>query len=97
MREIADALEASPAMVLSGHIVGGAQPTAVRLALAYEGDDVLSCGLDILFWLRWHIEHGFDDVPPPRIIVNSERELPELVRVEMDFGYVDLDGPHLLD
>lgn len=88
MREIADALEASPAMVLSGNIIGGDRPTGVMLSLAYEGEDVLQCGLDLLFWLRWHTAHGFEHVRAPRIIVNSARELPELIRVEMDFGYV---------
>jgi len=88
MREIAAALAASPAIVLSGHIVGNDHPTGVMLSLAYEGDDVSACGVDILFWLRWHAVHGNGEVRPPRIIVNGARELPELVRLELDFGDV---------
>jgi len=88
MREIAAALAASPAIVLSGHIVGDDSPTGVMLSLAYEGEDVAACGADILFWLRWHVAHGNGDVRPPRIIVNHACELPELVRLELDFGDV---------
>ena len=88
MREIAAALAASPAMVLSGRLVGDDQPTGVMLSLAYEGEDVRACGADILFWLRWQVAHGNGDVRPPRIIINHACELPELVRLELDFGYV---------
>lgn len=88
LREIAEALEASPAIVLSGQIVGDDNPTGVMLSLAYEGDDVRACGADILFWMRWHVAHGSEAVRPPRIIVNRACELPELVRLELDFGDV---------
>jgi hypothetical protein len=88
LREIAEALEASPAIVLSGHIVGGDHPTGVMLSLAYEGDDVLACGKDILFWMRWHAAHGSMPVRSPRVIVNHAGDLPELVRLELDFGDV---------
>jgi hypothetical protein len=90
MREIAEALKASPAIVLSGQIVGGEdRPTGVMLSLAYEGDDIPACGADILFWLRWQAAHGDSEIRPPRVIVNDARELPELVRLELDFGDVE--------
>jgi len=92
LREIAAALAASPAIVLSGHIVGGDHPTGVMLSLAYEGDDVLACGADILFWLRWQAAHGSQPARPPRIVVNRAGELPELVRLELDFGDVGRAG-----
>jgi hypothetical protein len=89
MREIAEALKASPAIVLSGQIVGGDdRPTGVMLSLAYEGDDISACGADILFWLRWQAAHGDGEIRPPRVIVNDACELPELVRLELDFGDV---------
>jgi hypothetical protein len=90
LSEIADALHASPAMVLSGHVVGGDHPTGVMLSLAYEGNDVTACGKDILFWMRWHAAHGNGGaLRAPRIIINAASELPELVRLELDFGTVD--------
>jgi hypothetical protein len=90
LREIADALHASPAIVLSGNIVGGDHPTGVMLSLAYEGDDVAACGKDILFWIRWHMAHGNGGgLRAPRIIINPASELPEMVRLELDFGSVD--------
>jgi len=92
LREIAGALAASPAIVLSGHIVGDDNPTGVMLSLAYEGADVLACGADILFWIRWHAAHGREPARPPRIVVNRARELPELVRLELDFGDVGRAG-----
>jgi hypothetical protein len=32
--------------------------------------------------------YGHGEVRPPRIIINGARELPELVRIELDFGDV---------
>ena len=45
VHEIANALEQSPARVER------ADATGVRLSLRYDGDDLPSCGNDILFWL----------------------------------------------
>ena len=91
VKEIAAALEASPATVLGANVIGGAHPTGVSLSLAYEGDDVPLCGNDILFWLRWHINHGGGGVRPPRIIINGI-PFPDLVRIELDFGHVGPSG-----
>lgn len=87
VREIAEALDRSPAVVLGAHVVGGAQPTGVALSLAYEGDDVPMCGNDLAFWLRWHLVHGGGGVRPPRILINGI-PFPDLVRLELDFGEV---------
>lgn len=51
VHEIANALEQSPARVERADVVGGADATGVRLSLRYDGDDLPSCGNDILFWL----------------------------------------------
>lgn len=92
LHEIADALHKSPAMVLSGHIVGGDRPTGVMLSLAYEGEDIAACGTDILFWIRWHLAHGNGGAQrAPRIVINPASELPALIRLELDFGAVDRD------
>ena len=91
VKEIAAALEASPATVLGANVIGGANPTGITLSLAYDGDDVPSCGNDILFWLKWHINHGGGGVRPPRIIINGI-PFPDLVRLELDFGHVGAPG-----
>ena len=52
VREIADALDKSPAKVEGVTIVGGQNPTGVQLSLRYDGDDGPWCGNDILFWLK---------------------------------------------
>jgi hypothetical protein len=87
VREIAAALEESPATVVGAKVVGGASATGVTVSLAYEGDDVPRCGNDILFWLKWHLTHGSVGVHPPRIIINGV-PFPDLVRLELDFGNV---------
>jgi len=93
VREIAQALEASPAIVLGGNIVGGARPTGVTLSLAYKGDDVAKCGNDIMFWLRWHLVHaGGGEARPPRIAINGVPRA-DLVRIELDFGHLGPHGP----
>jgi hypothetical protein len=91
VKEIAAALEASPATVLGASVIGAANPTGITLSLAYEGDDVPWCGNDILFWLKWHRSHG-GGVRPPRILINGT-PFPDLVRVELDFGHVGAPGP----
>jgi hypothetical protein len=93
VKEIAAALDASPAKVVGANVVGGAQPVGLTLSLAYEGDDVPWCGNDILFWLRWHINHGGGGIHPPRIIINGI-PFPDLIRMELDFGHVG-PGPEL--
>jgi hypothetical protein len=91
VREIAEALEASPATVLGANVVGGANATGMTVSLSYEGDDVPLCGNDILFWLRWHIKNGGGGVHPPRIIINGI-PFPDLLRLELDFGHVGQPG-----
>jgi hypothetical protein len=100
VREIAAALDASPATILGANVIGGAHPIGVTLSLAYEGDDVPRCGNDILFWLQWHRNHGGGVIRAPRILINGI-PFPDLVRLELEFGHVppagpapqDLDGP----
>jgi hypothetical protein len=87
IKEIAGALDKSPAKVEGVNVVGGASATGVQLSLRYDGDDGPWCGNDILFWLRWHINHGGGVVRPPRIIINGT-PWPDLVRMELDFGHV---------
>src|SRR5262249_45467355 len=86
VREIADALGKSPAKVESVKVIGGANPTALQIALRYDGDDGPWCGNDIQFWLAWLRKHG-GVAPPPRIIINGI-PWPEIVRVQLDFGHV---------
>jgi hypothetical protein len=95
VREIADALEKSPAKVEGANIVGGGNSTGVQLSLRYDGDDGPWCGNDILFWLKWHIKHG-GDIRPPRIIINGT-PFPDLVRMELDFGHVAGNVPGIRD
>jgi hypothetical protein len=91
VKEIAAALDKSPAKVEGVSVVGGASPTGVRLSLRYDGDDGPWCGNDILFWLKWHINHG-GVVRPPKIIINGI-PWPDLVRMELDFGQVASNVP----
>lgn len=91
VREIADALEKSPAKVEGANVVGGDNPTGVHLSLRYDGDDGPWCGNDILFWLKWHIKHG-GDIHPPKIIINGT-PIPDVVRMELDFGHVAENAP----
>jgi hypothetical protein len=93
--EIAKQFEESPATVESANIVGGAQPTGMRVTLSYDGDDGPWCGNDILFWLKWHLNHG-GVVTPPRIIINGI-PFPDLVRMELDFGHVGEQVPSIED
>ena len=93
--EIAEALEKSPGKVETVNIVGGANATGIQLRMAYEGDDVPMCGNDILFWLKWHINHG-GIVRPPKIIINGI-PFPDLVRLEVDFGHVGANVPGIAD
>ena len=84
--EIAKQFEESPATVETADVVGGAQPTGLRVLLRYDGEDGPWCGNDILFWLKWHLGHG-GNPRPPRIIINGT-PFPDLVRMELDFGHV---------
>ena len=86
VREIAAALEKSPARVESADVVGGANATGLSVSMTYEGDDVPQCGNDILFWLKWHVTHG-GAVKPPRILINGIPH-PDWLRLELDFGHV---------
>lgn len=87
VREIAAALEKSPARVEGISITGGENPTGVQLSLAYEGDDGPWCGNDIQFWLQWLLKHGGGGgvINPPKIIINGI-PWPEIIRLELDFG-----------
>ncbi|HSL03491.1 MAG TPA: hypothetical protein VK901_08135 [Nitrospiraceae bacterium] len=89
--EIAEVLDKSPAKVETVNIVGGANATGIQLRMTYEGDDVPMCGNDILFWLKWHINHG-GIVRPPKIIINGI-PFPDIVRLELDFGHVGANVP----
>lgn len=91
VREIAEAVEASPATLLGANVVGGTHATGMTVALSYEGDDIPRCGNDIQFWLKWHLIHG-GTPHPPRIIINGIPN-PELLRLELDFGHVGNPGP----
>jgi hypothetical protein len=91
VREIADALDKSPAKVESASLVGGQDATGVKLSLSYEGDDVPWCGNDILFWLKWHMKFG-GVVRPPKIIINGI-PFPDLLKISLDFGQVEGQVP----
>jgi hypothetical protein len=88
-REITEALEKSPATLEAFNIVGGENPTGVQLSLRYDGEDGPWCGNDILFWLKWHLQHGSlgGVIKPPRIIINGT-PWPEAVTMALDFGRV---------
>jgi hypothetical protein len=89
IKEIAGALEKSPARVENVTVAGGENATGVQLSLAYEGDDGPRCGNDIQFWLQWLRKHGGGGViVPPRIIINGT-PWPELVTLELNFGQVN--------
>lgn len=94
VREIASALDKSPAKVESFSIVGGENATGVRLSLRYDGDDGPWCGNDIQFWLQWLLKHGghVPVIKPPRIIINGI-PWPDVVRMELDFGQVETNAP----
>jgi hypothetical protein len=95
VREIATALEKSPATVEGATVAGGESATGLRLSLRYDGDDTPWCGNDILFWLKWHLGHG-GVVRPPRIIINGI-PFPDLIRMELDFGHVEEQLPAVQD
>ena len=95
MKEIGAALDKSPAKIEGAAFVGGENPTGFRLSLAYDGDDGPWCGNDILFWLKWHQNHG-GTPRPPRIIINGI-PFPDLVRLELDFGHVEEHVPTMIE
>lgn len=88
-REIADAIDKSPAKLAGFNIVGGDNPTGVQLSLRYDGDDGPWCGNDILFWLQWLQKHGGGGgvINPPHIIINGT-PWPEVITMTLDFGQV---------
>ncbi|MET3119200.1 hypothetical protein AAKU64_003439 [Undibacterium sp. GrIS 1.8] len=86
VREIAKNMDQSPAHVIGAKVVGGNNATGVQLSLAYYGDDVPTCGNDILLWLKWHRVHG-GDVHPPKIIIDGI-PFPDVLRMQLDFGDV---------
>jgi hypothetical protein len=86
VREIAAALDKSPAVVEHAAVFGGANATGVALTLSYSGDDVPMCGNDLSFWFNWHRRFG-GLVRPPKIIINGI-PVPDVVRVHLEFGNV---------
>ena len=94
VREIATALDKSPAKVESVNVVGGSDATGLQISLSYEGDDTPWCGNDILFWLRWHRTHGSGGIKPPRILINGI-PFPDLIRVDLEFGHPGGHSPSL--
>ncbi|MEO3715017.1 hypothetical protein [Roseateles flavus] len=86
VREIAQAMDKSPARIEEATVYGGANATGMRLSLSYAGDDVPMCGNDLLFWLKWHRTHG-GEVKPPRILIDGT-PWPDLIRMQLDFGHV---------
>lgn len=88
-KEIATGLSDTPGTIEGATVHGGNDPSGVSVSLMYDGDDVPWCGNDIIFWLRWHRQHG-GTVRPPRIIINGT-PYPDLVRVRLDFGNVAPD------
>jgi hypothetical protein len=95
VKEIADALDKSPAKVEGADVTGGGTPTGVRLSLRYDGDDGPWCGNDILFWLKWHFKHG-GNVVSPTIFING-RPWPDLVKLDLTFGHGEEAGPSVDD
>ena len=86
VKEIAGALDKSPATIERAVVLGGANATGMQLSLSYEGDDVPRCGNDISFWLQWLKKHGYGGPPPrPRVIINGI-PWPEVVKLELTFG-----------
>lgn len=85
VREIADALDKSPAKIEGASVIGGGHSTGVRLSLRYDGDDGPWCGNDILFWFKWHLKYG-GELRPPKIIINGT-PWPDLVRLDLTFGH----------
>jgi len=87
VREIADALDKSPAKLENFNIVGGENATGIEVSLRYDGDDGPWCGNDIQFWLQWLLKHGSHGVvvTPPHIIINGT-PWPEVITVKLNFG-----------
>lgn len=84
VKDIAEALDKSSAVVEGAVVSGGASATGVRVSLRYDGEDTPRCGNDILFWLQWHRRFGGNPRPPKVIIRGTP--FPDLVRMELDFG-----------
>lgn len=88
VREIAAALEKSPATVERASVVG-ANASGLNVSLTYDGDDVPICGNDLQFWLRWHRIHGGDPQPP--IVIINGTPILDHVRLELNFGHAGND------
>jgi hypothetical protein len=95
VKEIAAALDKSPAKVEFANVVGGSGATGVTLSLTYADDDVPMCGNDIHFWLNWLRKHG-GHPRPPRIIINGI-PFPDWLRVDLDFGHPGPAGDPIAD
>lgn len=87
VKDIATALDKSPARLEGAVVSGGSAATGLRLSLLYEGEDTPRCGNDILFWLTWHRRFG-GQPRPPKVIVRGT-PFPDLVRMELEFGRFD--------
>jgi len=91
VKEIAAALEKSPATVEGANVFGGSSASGLTLSLSYADDDIPSCGNDISFWLNWLRRHG-GTARPPRVIINGT-PFPDLLKVVLDFGHVASPSP----
>lgn len=83
-RELAAALEKSPANVDGAFVTGGSAASGLYLSLRYDGDDVPRCGNDLEFILRWINKHHYG-VSIPRIIINGTPR-PDLFRMDLQIG-----------
>jgi MoaA/NifB/PqqE/SkfB family radical SAM enzyme len=88
VHEIAAELGKSPAKVEKVKVTGGPHSAGVSVLLSYKGDDVPWCGNDLAFWLRWRRKFGAGVVRPPKISINGI-PVPDIVRVQLDFGHFD--------
>ena len=100
VREIAEALDKSPAKIEGATFLGGGHSTGVRLSLSYDGDDGPRCGNDILFWFKWHLKYG-GELRPPKILINGISN-PDRVLLDLIFGYGNenvrsVAGPSVFD
>jgi hypothetical protein len=86
VRELAAALEKSPAKVEGVAFSGGSDAAGLQLSLRYDGDDGPWCGNDLQFLLTWLRRHGIASAVP-RVIINGT-PWPDLVRLHVNIGNV---------
>ncbi len=86
IRELATALEKSPAKVEGVQFTGGSDAAGLQLSLRYDGDDGPWCGNDLQFLLGWLRRHGVSG-GIPRVIINGT-PWPDLVRLHVNIGDV---------